>query len=239
MSNQVTQTKNDTQILARIVGCSLLATILVGMAGALTVGQGIDINLSADVMATAQNMLNAETALRAKAYLALLVFALQVVISAGLFMLLRPSGQLLAAWSLVVSLGAALLVLIGAVFNLNSAELAGNIAYTELADDNQRLLLTGLQATSDYTSFHLGLILSSISMAGFAYLFLRSGLIPNLIAGWGLFAFIFVALAIVARDFVPIIGHGAVTASFMISNLIALVTMGLYLAIKGVRTADH
>ncbi|QJB70092.1 DUF4386 domain-containing protein [Parasphingorhabdus halotolerans] len=224
------------ETIAHIVGWSLLGTILVGVLGALTVGQGIDINLSADVIVTAQNMLEAETQLRAKAYIALLVFALQVVISAGLFMLLRSIGQLLAAWSLIVSLGAALLVLMSAVFNLNAAELAGDIAYAELADEELRLLLTGLQATSDYTSFHLGLILSSISMVGFAYLFLRSGMIPKLIAGWGIFAFSFMAAAVVARDFIPIIGHSTVTASFMISNLIALVAMGSYLAIKGVRS---
>lgn len=228
--------QTEVRALARIVGLSLLGTILVGILSALTVGQGIEINLSADVVATAQNMLGAETELRAKSYIALLVFALEVVIGAGLFLLLRQSGQLLAAWSLIISLGAALLVLMGAVFNLNAAEIAGNLAYSELADDNQRLLLTGLQATSDYTSFHLSLILSSLANAGFAYLFLRSGLIPKLIAGWGLFAFSFVATAIVARDFIPIIGHSAVTLSFMASNLIALVSLGLYLAIKGVRS---
>ncbi len=229
--------ETETKTLARIVGLSLLGTIVVGTVSALTVGQGIDINLSADIVATARNMLEAETALRAKAYIALLVFALEVVIGAGLFLLLRQSGRLLAAWSLIISLGAALMVLLGAVFNLNAAEIAGNVAYSELADERLKLLLTGFQATSDYTSFHLGLILASVGNAGFAYLFLRSGLIPKLIAGWGVFAFSFVAVAIVARDFIPIIGHSAVTVSFMLSNLIALISLGLYLAIKGVRSA--
>lgn len=236
-SDQRPSVKTSPQSLARIVGISWLASIALGVLGALTVGQGIDINLSADVVATANNMLEAKTALRAKSYLALLTLSLEVVICIGLFMLLRASGPLLAGWSLATSLGAALLVLMGAVFNLNSAELAGDIAYTELANDQQRLLLTALQATSDYTSFHLSLILSSLSKAGFAYLFWRSGLIPKLIASWGMFAFMFVAIAIVARDFVPIIGHSAVTASFMVSNLIALVSIGLYLTITGVRNA--
>ena len=230
------RTQAQAQSLARLVGILWLVSIAVGVLGALTVAQGIDINLSADVVATAKTMLQEETALRAKSYLALLTLSLEIGISIGLFLLLRASGPLLAGWSLATSLSAAMLVLMGAVFNLNAAELAGDIAYTELANDQQRLLLTGLQATSDYTSFHLGLILSSISKAGFAWLFWRSGLIPKLIAGWGIFAFSFVATAIVARDFIPIIGHGAVTAAFMVSNLIALVAIGLYLAIRGVRT---
>lgn len=223
--------------LARIVGGSLLATILVGMAAALTVADGIDINLSADVVATAQNMMEAETQLRAKSYIALLMFGLEAMAGVGLFLLLRPAGQLLAAWSLIVSLAAAILALLGGVFNMNAAEIAGDVAYAQMASESQRVLLTGLQATSDYTSFHLALILSSVSKAGFFYLFLKSGLIPKLIAGWGLFASLFVSTAIVARDFIPIIGHSSVTVSFMASNLIALVATALYLSIKGVRSA--
>lgn len=227
----------DLHPLARIVGGSLLATILIGMAAALTVAEGIDINLSADVVATAQNMLEAETQLRAKSYIALAMFGLEALIGVGLFLLLRPAGQLLAAWSLVVSISAAILSLLGAVFSMNAAELAGDIAYAQMASESQRLLLTGLQATSDYTSFHLALILSSVSKAGFFYLFLKSGLIPKLIAGWGLFASLFVSTAIVLRDFIPVIGHSGVTVSFMASNLVALVATALYLTIKGVRSA--
>lgn len=236
MADQYSAANPNPQMIARIVGLSLLGAIIVGAVSAIFVAEGIDINLSADVVATAQNMLEAEAGLRGKAYIALATFGLAVLICSGLFLLLRHSGQLLAGWSLIVGLGAALIVLMGAVFNLNAAEIAGDAAYAELANGKQRLLLAGLQATSDYTSFHLGLILSSISNAGFFYLFLKSGLIPKLIAGWGLFAFLFVASAIVARDFIPFVGHSAITVSFIASNLIALISTGLYLVIKGIRT---
>lgn len=236
MATQTAPKSLESKTIARIVGWSLLASILVGAFSAFTVGEGIDINLSADVVATAQNMLESEAQLRAKSYIALVTFGLAVVTGVGLFLLLRHSGELLAGSSLVVGLGASLLVLMGAVFGLNAAEIAGDIAYSELADEKQRLLLAGLQATSDYTSFHLGLILTSISNAGFFYLFLRSGLIPKLIAGWGVFAFLFVASMIVGRDFVPALGHIYVTAAFMVSNMIALISAGLYLATKGVRS---
>ena len=97
-------------------------------------------------------------------------------------------------------------------------------------------MLAGLQATSDYTSFHLGLVLSSFAMAGFFFLFLKSALIPRLIAGWGLFASLFVGVTIVARDFIPILGQEAVTAAFMISNLVGIIATSIYLSIYGVRT---
>jgi len=226
----------DPQTLARWVGWSLLGTILIGIVSTLFVVQDIDINLTADVVATAENMLKAELALRAKAYIAVLLFAIDAIISVGLFLLLRKTGALLALWSLLISFAAAVLILLGAMFSMNAAEIASNAAYGNLTNEAQRLMLAGLQATSSYTSFHLGLILSAMGMAGFFYLFFKSNLIPKIIAGWGLFASIFVAVTIVARDFIPILGNNAITAAFMASNLIAIVSTGLYLVIRGVRT---
>lgn len=235
MNDQMTPKPTNPQTLARIVGLSFLGTLLIGIASSFIVVEGININLSADIIATAQNMLEAETDLRAKAYIAAGSFSLAVIFNAGLFLLLRRSGPLLAMWSLLISMAASVLSLMGAVFALNAAHIAGNQAYAEMASESQRLLLTGLQATSDYTSFHLGLVLSSLAMAGFFYLFWRSGMIPRLISGWGVFASLFVASMIVSRDFVPMLGHFYVTVSFMASNLIAMVAMSLYLCIKGVR----
>jgi hypothetical protein len=228
----------NPQTLGRRVGWSILATLVVGFSAAFLVADGIDINLSADVEATARNMLDAELRVRAKAYIAALSFALDGLVSIGLFLLLRKTGQLLAAWSLLVSVTAAIFSLLGAIFALNAAEIAGDPAYQNIASEAQRLMLASLQATSNYTSFHLGLILSSFAMAGFFYLFLKSALIPWIIAGWGLFASLFVGTAIVARDFVPLLGHETVTAAFMISNLVAIVATGIYLSIYGVRVSN-
>ena len=225
----------DSVSLGRRVGLAWLATMLIGILATVLFGKGIDINLSADVEAVATAMLGAETRLRALAYAALLVFALDLLVSVGLFLLLRSAGPLLAAWSLAGRITAGLLSVLSAVFLMNSAEIASRPAYTVLADNADRLLLNGLQATSNYTSFHLSLVLSSAALAGFFWLFLRSGRIPKLIAGWGLFASLFVAITIVLRDFIPALGHIAITMAFMLSNLIALFSTSIYLAAKGIR----
>ncbi|MEM7083155.1 MAG: DUF4386 domain-containing protein [Pseudomonadota bacterium] len=221
--------------LARIAGVALLLTIVIGIAASIFISKGIDINLSADIEATAQNMLAAESRLMAKAYLGVLMFCLEAAFCVALYLLLRREGPFLAGWSLFASLAAAVLVLLGAVAAANASQLAGNAAFSTLASDSQRLLLAGLQATNDYTSFHLSIILSSLAKAGFFYLFFKSRLIPLLISGWGIFASLFVATTIVARDFVPALGHMAVTMSFMLSNLLALAALSLYLILKGVR----
>ena len=174
--------------MARHVGLTWLATPLIGIAAAVLLAPSIDINLTADVEAVGRAMLDAETRLRGLPYVGLLIFALDLLVSLGLFMLLRPAGALLAAWSLAARVTAALLSVLGAVYLMNAAEIASRPAYTVIADGADRLLLSGLQATSNYTSFHLSLVLSSAAMAGFFWLFLRSDQIPRLIAGWGVFA---------------------------------------------------
>lgn len=223
--------------LARGVGLAWLATLLAGIGATIFLGQGIDINLSADVEAVAKAMLDAETRLRALAYVGLLIFALDLLVSIGLFLLLRPAGPLLAAWSLAARTMAGVLSVLGSVFLMNAAEIAGRPAYTVLADSADRLLLNALQATSNYTSFHLSLVLSSAALGGFFWLFLKSHQIPKLIAAWGLFASLFVASAIVLRDFIPAFGHSAITMAFMLSNLIALFSTSIYLAARGVRVS--
>jgi len=229
---------HNTQAIARRVGLTWLATIVIGVLAAILLAEGIDINLSADVEMVSAAMLEAELRLRALAYIALLVFVLEVVVSIGLYLLLKHSGQWLAGVSMVAKLFASGLGLIGAIFTMNSAEIASHPAYQALADSSQRMLVNGIQATSSYTSFHLSLVLSSVALAGFYWLFLRSGRIPKLIAGWGLFACIFVASAIVLRDFIPVLGHTAISLAFMVSNLIALLSTSLYLSFKGVNAGE-
>ena len=96
-------------------------------------------------------------------------------------------------------------------------------------------MLAGIQATSDYTSFHLSLVISCVAQAGFFFLFLRAGLIPRLISGWGVFASLLVSTVVVARDFIPALGNSGLTMAFMLGNLVALLSLSLYLGIKGVR----
>ncbi len=231
--------ETDPQKLGQYVGWTMLVSLAIGVISAFTLAKGIDINLSADVVSTAENMLHAETQLRAKAYVAALSFGLDLFILVGLYFLLRSTGRLLAFWCLLTSVTASALMLLGAVYAMNAAEIAGDQAYATLANEPERLMLTGLQATADYTSFHLGLVISMAAKAGFFYLFLKSNMIPKIISVWGLFASLFVAITIVSRDFFPMLGHSTITAAFMISNLIALISTGLYLALRGVRETSQ
>jgi len=174
--------------IGRQVRWAWLAAVGIGILAAVLLPNGIDINLSADVEAVSVAMLDAELRFRDLADIALLIFVLVVVVSAGLYLLPKDSGQPLAGTSLVAKRFAAGLGLIEATFTMNSAEIASHPAYQVLADSSQRLLLNGTQATSTFTAFYLSLVLASSALAGFCWLFLRTGRIPRVYASWGLFA---------------------------------------------------
>lgn len=72
--------------IARAVGWALLSGIVIGIVAAMFISAGIDINLSAGVEATARNMLDAETRLRAQAYIGVLGFALSALIATGCYL---------------------------------------------------------------------------------------------------------------------------------------------------------
>ena len=223
------------QTLSHYVGWSLIATIVIGIVTAVLISSGIDVNMSADISQTAENMLQAEERLRAKAYIGLLIVGIECFVAVGLFSILREHGPVLATWVLVVGIAAAVLSMLGSVYAMNAALIAGNPGFDQISNDSQRLIMTSLQVTSDYTSFHLSLALASVAKVGVFYLFFKSKLIPQLISVWGMFASIFVALTLVSRDFIPLLSHNVVTGMFMVSNLIAILALGLYLGIKGIR----
>lgn len=235
MQANTPDTAMEPKHLARVAGACLLGSIALGVITAMVIAPGIDVNLTADIEGTAVSMQDAELRLRAKAYAGLFNFGLESMFLASLFLLLRDRSHLLAMTSLLIGFAGSALVLSGSVYGMNAAEIASNEAFVSLANDSQRIVFTALQATADYTSFHLSLVLSSAAKAGFFWLLLTSALLPKPIAAWGVFASVFVVVTLVLRDFIPIFGHDSVTIAFMASNLIALLALGAYLCFRGVR----
>lgn len=228
----------QTRRIARLTGWSLLMMIILSIIASMTVSKGLDVNLSADIFGTSDAMKDAPLRLRGHGYLSLYMFMVEMLVAAGLFLMLRRHGPLWAWWSLLVSIGASALGLMGAMFAMNVAGMLGDPQFAQSAGQSGAQALAASQVLSDYTSFHLALIGGSAANIGFFYLFWSSGLIPKLIAGWGVFASGLVMAIITARDFIPELGANAITMAFMLCNLIAIISLALYLIIKGVRDID-
>lgn len=220
----------QTESVSRWTGAALLAGVALGIANAMVVSPGIDINLSGDFGATAQAMMESPERLKARGWWLAAIFACQIVSLAGFYLLTRKGFEFAALWALLAGLVAASFSLTAAVNAFAAAKLAQGILSPEGA-----LPHTVMEAVSNHSSFHLALVLSSLANTVFYALFLRSRRLPTPLAGFGLFASLFVATAIVGRDFLPALSDGAVTGAFMASNLIAIVATAGYLIVKGVR----
>lgn len=217
--------------IARLTGFAMMATIVIGIINATVVSPGIDINLSADVTATAQEMLRSAPRLKARGWLLMALFGLEVLGLVGFYLLLNKFGPLLSAWALIIGGVAAAFALTASVNAFAASEIADGALPGTTGLDH-----AAMEAVANYSSFHLALVISSVSNVVFYGLFLKSRLIPAPIAVLGLGASLFVALAIVGRDFVAILGAGSVTTAFMASNLLAIVATAVYLVLRGVRT---
>lgn len=222
--------RSDLQLTARLAGLSLLSILVLGIVGAMTIAPGIDVNLTGDIAATSINMGDAGDRLLALGWLRSAIFALELLFYVALWLVSRESAPLLAGWSATMGIASAVIGLLGAVIAMNAELIASNAAFGSDARDS----LLALQATLDHTSFHLALVLGSLAKAGIFAIFLTAALTPRLLAGFGLIASLFVVVAVVGRDFIPVLGNDIVTAAFLVGNLLSLLALGVWLALKGV-----
>lgn len=227
--------KTAKEPVARITGVALVLAIAIGIAGSVLTGSDININLTADAATTIEHMMDAGSRLYAKAYISVGIALLDILVAAGLFLLLFQHGRILALASFATAILGTIIVVSGALDVLNIANL---LTSTRLAatSDTQHLhtLLVG-HVVGDYTSFHLALVINSLAKAGYFWLFLRSRVVPTALAAFGLAATCFVAFAIVGREFLELLSHNAITIAFIVGNLAAHLALGLYLMVRGER----
>ena len=220
----------QTLSTSRWTGAALLAGVVLGILNALNVSPGIDINLSGDFRATAEAMLQSPDRLQARGWMLMAIFACQAASLSGFYLLTRERSPFPALWALLAGLVAATFSLSASVNAFAAAKLASGVLPIEGAQAH-----AVMETVANHSSFHLALVLSSLAGAVFYGVFLRFRLLPPILAGFGLFASLFVAAVIVGRDFVSALGQDAFAAAIMGANLIAIVATGFYLIVKGVQ----
>ena len=224
--------------VARATGVALLLTIGLGIITSVFVSGDINVNVNADAREIIDAMRGAAGRVYGKAWIGAGLAALDAFIAAGLYLLVRQRAPFAALASLLVAVLAAALSLDVAAATLNAANLLESRALANTLNPGEvEMLLTALVAT-DYSVFHLGTVVNAAAKAGFFALLLVSRRVPRPLAGWGLFASLFVVTGIVGRDFIGALGHNAISIAFILCNLVAYLALGLYLTIRGVRVTQ-
>ena len=204
---------------ARVAGLFYLLVLAFDIAGlALT----STIQGGGGFAGVAHNVAASETLYRLGLCLALLGSLSTIPLAVGLYVTLRPADPALATLGLVFRSAEAAIGGVGIV---------GSFAILEA-------YLAGSQAPVDANPLgaagQISAIFSCVGSTIFFYVFLRSGYLPRLVAGWGVFA----SALYLGYWFANLIAPGlpgAITIVASLPILVAEVTTGLWLLIAGVR----
>lgn len=220
---------------ARIAGAMYLFTIATALFGEGYVrGSLLDGESAA---ATAKNLIESNQLFRIGLATDLLTFAGVVVLVWSLYQLLKPVNRQLAVLAVLfrlVELG----VHFGSVsFGVVALSLLGGGEYTRAFDTTELNGLVGFALRAQMAGFGLGFIPLGIGSAIFALLLLRSGLVPRLLAGWGVFA----SLLLAAYAFGNVLSSH--TSDFfyvgMLPMLVYEVSLGAWLLFRGVSSRER
>jgi len=157
-----------------------------------------------------------------------------VLLAVGLYVTLRPVDANLALIALLFRIVETATGAVGAVsaFATLQAYLTAN--HSNGLEASQLAVL--VDVTSSASGFSVAAIFFCVGSTIFFYLFLRSGYIPRILAAWGVFASVLYLLAFVV-SLIATQASGILIAISSIPILIAELSTGLWLLIRGIRTA--
>jgi hypothetical protein len=190
--------------------------------------------LIADTAAqTALNIQSHERLFRLGLASNLAVFALDVALIVSLFVVLRPVNRLLALLAMSWGLVETATLVVAALSDFNVLRILSGAPYLSAFEADRLHALAALSIGAHGAAYGVGLILAGLRSTAFCYLWLRSGLVPKALAGFGIVAsFLMGASAfslIVFPELARIVPVGVYGGPIFLFEL----SMGLWLVLKG------
>jgi uncharacterized protein DUF4386 len=174
---------NSQQTAAKIAGVTgLLAVVIVVFGNYVLLGPLI---VPRDAAETARNILAHQTQVRVALICFLLYSANVVVLLAALYVILMPVDRILAMIGALFRLVFAVLWLLATLNLLGSLRLLGTVPYLEVFQPDHVQALARLQIAANFDDYYIGLPFFGLAATICAYLWLRSGYIPRMLAGFG------------------------------------------------------
>jgi len=174
---------NSQQTAAKIAGVTgLLAVVIVVFGNYVLLGPLIVPRNAAE---TARNIMAHQTQVRAAVVCFLLYSANVVVLLAALYVILRPVDRILALIGALFRLVFAVLWLLATLNLLGSLRLLGTVPYLEVFQREHVQALARLQIAANFDDYYIGLPFFGLAATICAYLWLRSGYVPKMLAAFG------------------------------------------------------
>ena len=220
---------------AKVVGIIYLVAMATAMFAELYLRGPLIV--SGNVAQTALNISASEGMFRISTVLHLLTFASDGILAVAFFVILRRVDKSLAlvgaAWRLAdCAVLAGILLADFAVLRLLS-----DADYLQAFTTPQLQALARVCISIQAGGFQIGFVLLGLGSTVFSYLWLKSGYIPRLIAGWGIFASLMLAGGTVLIILFPALG--VIGMSYMAPMFFYEVGLGIWLLTKGLKTREN
>jgi hypothetical protein len=194
--------------------------------------------VAGDATRTAMNIVASERLFRIGSIIHLITFASDAMLAVALYVVLRPVNRnlalLAAAWRIVDCS----ILSVNLLNDFVVLRLLSGADYLKVFDLKQLQALARLFYGVEAAGFQIGFIFLGLGSTVFSYLWLQSRYIPKVLAGWGIFASVVMAIVTIAVMLFPRLGE-AVGLTYMAPMFFYEVGLGLWLLIKGIRVSTE
>ncbi len=216
---------------ARIAGAMYLIAMAAAIFAVVIVRSPLIV--SGDAAQTAKNIIESEGLFRISIVGDLTSFIGVIVLTWALYVLLRPVNKNLALFAVFLRLTETAIHIVMTLGSLVVLKLLSGSDYLKTFEADQLHSLARLAMIVQGSGINIGFILLGMGSAVFAYLLLRSGYIPKVIAAWGIFASSLLAAAALLNIVFP--GAAGLYQSVAFGCMgIFEISLGFWLLIKGV-----
>jgi Domain of unknown function (DUF4386) len=218
------------QTAARLVGVLYLVQMGAGVLGEMFVRRPLMVR--GDATRTAENIMGAEHLFRISIAGDLLTCIAVLVLVWGLYVILRPVNRNLVLLAVFFRLVELAVLSVATVNSLVVLRLLRGADYLKTFDASQLHSLSLLAINIQGSAMSVGFVFLGLGSSVFAYLLLKSGYVPKVLAGWGIFSALLLALGTLAIMIFPTLGR--VGLAYMMPMGIYEVGLGLWLLIQGI-----
>ena len=190
-----------------------------------------------DPRATANNILASEGLFRLGIAIDLCIAVSDVVIAWAFYELLRAVDRSLALVGALLRVVDGSILAITTLIALLTLRLLSGVSYLLSFDQAQLQSLARLSVSARGLGSYVAFVFLGLGSAIFAYLLLKSAFVPKLLAGWGVFASLLLAIGSLLVIVSPTFAASA-SMIYMVPMFFYEVPLGLWFLIKGVAAAE-
>ncbi len=190
--------------------------------------------VAGDAVRTAMNIVASERLFRIGSVIHLITFASDAMLAVALYVVLRPINRNLALLAMAWRIVDCSILSVNLLNDFVVLRLLSGADYLRVFDVKQLQALARLFYGVEAAGFQIGFVFLGLGSTVFSYLWLRSRYIPKVLAGWGIFASLVMAIVTLGVMLFPRLGE-AVGLAYMAPMFFYEVGLGLWLLIKGIR----